>query len=45
MKIKPAERMAKLDLKSDRVDVIEPAIFLTLQLLKKYKVRLAQALV
>lgn len=39
MKMKPAERMQKLDLKEDRVDVIEPALFLTLQLLKKYKVK------
>lgn len=39
MKMKPFERMQKLDLKADRVDVIEPALFLTLQLLKKYKVK------
>ncbi len=39
MKIKPEERMQKLDLKADRVDVIEPALFLTLQLLRKYKVK------
>lgn len=39
MKMNPAERMQKLDLKADRVDVIEPALFLTLQLLKKYKVK------
>ncbi len=38
LKIKPAERAKKLDLKPDRVDVIEPAIFLTLQLMKKYKI-------
>ncbi len=39
MKIKPADRMAKLDLKADRVDVIEPALFLMLQLIKKYRVK------
>lgn len=39
MKIKPLERMAKLDLKADRVDVIEPALFLMLQLMKKYRLK------
>lgn len=39
LKMKPLERMTKLDLKSDRVDVIEPALFLMLQLMKKYKIK------
>jgi len=38
LKTKPAERIRKLDLKPDRVDVIEPALFLTLSLMKKYKI-------
>jgi exopolyphosphatase/guanosine-5'-triphosphate,3'-diphosphate pyrophosphatase len=39
LKTKPADRIKKLDLKPDRVDVIEPAIFLTLFLMKKYKIK------
>ncbi|MFZ3229786.1 MAG: hypothetical protein WA160_06250 [Pseudobdellovibrio sp.] len=39
LKIKPADRISKLDLKPDRVDVIEPALFLTLFLMKKYKIK------
>ncbi|MBC7466762.1 MAG: hypothetical protein H7256_12285 [Bdellovibrio sp.] len=39
LKTKPADRIKKLDLKPDRVDVIEPALFLTLFLMKKYKIK------
>lgn len=39
LKIKPEERAKKLDLKPDRVDVIGPAMFLTLLLMKKYKIK------
>ena len=39
LKIKPADRVKKLDLKPDRVDVVEPALFLMLQLMKKYKIK------
>ena len=39
MKMSPQDRLTKLDLKPDRLDVIEPALFLTLQLLKKYKIK------
>lgn len=35
---KPTERALKFKLKPDRVDVIEPAMFLTLTLMKKYKI-------
>lgn len=39
LKIKPDERAKKLDLKPDRVDVIGPAMYLTLLLMKKYKIK------
>lgn len=39
LKMKPMDRMKKLDLKADRIDVIEPAMFLTMQLMKKYKIK------
>ncbi len=39
MKTKPELRAAKFGLKPDRVDVIEPAIYLTLALMKKYKIK------
>ncbi|MCC2677481.1 MAG: hypothetical protein K0R29_57 [Pseudobdellovibrio sp.] len=35
---KPALRAEKYNLKPDRVDVIEPAMYLTLNLMKKYKI-------
>lgn len=39
LKIPPDLRAKKLDLRPDRVDVIGPAMFLTLYLMKKYKIK------
>ncbi len=33
------QRMTRFNLKADRVDVLEPALFLTLNLMKKYKIK------
>ncbi len=38
-KIPPAQRMQKMDLRADRVDVLEPALFFTLELMKTYKIK------
>ncbi len=38
-KIPPAQRMAKLDLRADRVDVLEPALFFTLFIMRRYKIK------
>lgn len=38
LKTPASERAARFKLKTDRVDVIEPAMFLTLELMKKYKI-------
>ncbi|MBC7743310.1 MAG: hypothetical protein H7061_14020 [Bdellovibrionaceae bacterium] len=38
-KTPPAQRMQKMELRADRVDVLEPAMFLTLHLMKKYKIK------
>lgn len=38
-KTAPSLRMKKMNLKKDRVDVIEPAMYLTLQLMKKYQIQ------
>ena len=37
-KIPPALRMAKLNLRADRVDVLEPALYFTLFIMRKYKI-------
>lgn len=39
LKTPQKERMKKFDLKQDRVDVIGPAMFLTLELMKKYGIQ------
>jgi exopolyphosphatase / guanosine-5'-triphosphate,3'-diphosphate pyrophosphatase len=39
LKIPAAQRMKRLNLKADRVDVLEPALFLTLSLMKKYHIK------
>lgn len=39
IKIRPAERASYFALKPDRVDVIEPAMYLTLCLMRKYKIK------
>ncbi len=39
MKTAPALRMSRFNLKSDRVDVLEPALYLTLELMKKYRIK------
>ena len=33
------QRMKRFNLKADRVDVLEPALFLTLALMKKYRIK------
>lgn len=38
-KIPPAQRMLQLDLRADRVDVLEPALFFTLFIMRKYKIK------
>ncbi len=37
--IPAAQRMQRLDLRADRVDVLEPALYLTLFLMRKYKIQ------
>lgn len=39
IKTPSSERMRKFDLKPDRVDVIEPAMYLTLELMRKYNIK------
>lgn len=39
VKTRPNERMKKFNLRPDRVDVIEPAMLLTLELMKKYNIQ------
>jgi len=39
IKVRPADRATHFALKPDRVDVIEPAMYLTLSLMKKYSIK------